>query len=491
MSLRFGCWLLLAGWAGCLQAQTFPVLRWSRFFDNRGEDYPAAMVRTADGLLVLGGVTHLAENGETNIWLVKTGPDGALRWEQEISVSGCEELYALAPDAAGGVLFAGVANSLLSESELGAETYGAQAFAGQLDREGRILWMQGYGGSSLDLFSAAAPDSAGSWLLAGHSHSRDGQTGGNQGQSDCWIFGAAPRGQPRFSRVIGGRGAEQTAALIRSAGGGYVLAGQSEPLNGPAQAFLMRISQQGYPAWDRSYPRASASRISALAEAPDGRLLAAGEVEEGGRRGSWWMRLTAEGKLIYEQRLAGPGSSWLACAAACGPRGYIAGGAAATAAGSGKGGLDAFLLRLDLKGSVIWQSRYGGPADESCTAVLEYAPGTLIALGPKRNTFGAQASGNADYWMLRVDELPADSIRASIFVRAAENRIDRRTPTRFRAQCAYGERFHWDFGDGTSSAERNPIKSYDYPGMYDVTLTVFVNETASQTVVLPRPLEVW
>jgi len=84
-----------------------------------------------------------------------------------------------------------------------------------------------------------------------------------------------------------------------------------------------------------------------------------------------------------------------------------------------------------------------------------------------------------------------DSIEAGIFVRADDYRINRQTPTRFRARYRYGDRFLWDFGDGTTSREEQPLKTYDLPGVYEVRLTVFVNDQCYQTVTLPQKLEVW
>jgi PKD repeat protein len=41
----------------------------------------------------------------------------------------------------------------------------------------------------------------------------------------------------------------------------------------------------------------------------------------------------------------------------------------------------------------------------------------------------------------------------------------------------------WDFGDGQVSIDENPLHTYDFPGTYTVTLSVFTNDSCvSETV---------
>ncbi len=42
----------------------------------------------------------------------------------------------------------------------------------------------------------------------------------------------------------------------------------------------------------------------------------------------------------------------------------------------------------------------------------------------------------------------------------------------------------WDFGDGNTSTEQNPIHTYDEPGIYDVSLTISTSDTCESTFVL-------
>lgn len=48
----------------------------------------------------------------------------------------------------------------------------------------------------------------------------------------------------------------------------------------------------------------------------------------------------------------------------------------------------------------------------------------------------------------------------------------------------------WDFGDGTTSTDQNPVHNYTNYGEYDVLLTVFNNEGCSDTVSLASPIRV-
>lgn len=50
--------------------------------------------------------------------------------------------------------------------------------------------------------------------------------------------------------------------------------------------------------------------------------------------------------------------------------------------------------------------------------------------------------------------------------------------------------YHWDFGDGSTSSEQNPVHTYTHPGVYPVTLTIYEDGTptvltTSITVIAP------
>jgi hypothetical protein len=76
--------------------------------------------------------------------------------------------------------------------------------------------------------------------------------------------------------------------------------------------------------------------------------------------------------------------------------GYIVGGITNT---FGIGGLDIWLLRLDLQGNILWQKTYGGSGDENTQSTLQTADGGYVVLG---DTFSF-GGGDRDIWVLKIN----------------------------------------------------------------------------------------
>lgn len=73
--------------------------------------------------------------------------------------------------------------------------------------------------------------------------------------------------------------------------------------------------------------------------------------------------------------------------------------------GESLGGTDGFIVRLDTDGSILWQRRLGGSADDTFTTVIETHDGGCVAMGTTTSNDGdARASrGAMDAWLVRLD----------------------------------------------------------------------------------------
>lgn len=499
--LYIGCLIL----ARPALAQRFPHLTLQRFYDNVGEDHPQRLLRTPDGHLLLAGNTIMPDSAGTqcaNVWILKVDTTGERLWEQEIGLTGCEELRDIVVTPDSGLLFIGVTNSLISHDEKGDPRYWGDVLIGKMDARGTVEWLQSYGGSYLDQAYALVEGIYREYLIVGGTHSRDGDINGGFGNSDIWTLKIDNRGQARYSKPLGGSGDEWGLATTLCLNGDYLIAGQSnspelsrQATGSAADGLLMRVTQSGGIVWQRHFASRWGSSLSAVQETPQGHIRVAGhQVTEGRSRQFWWMELDERGRVLQDHVYPNGNECTFTRLALCPDGGTLLGGYSRFRGQmhpEARGGDDFWLLRTDAEGQILWQQTYGGPQDERCADVLVYRPGVYYALGAKFNQFTRSDRHDADFWLLRIEEYPPDSIQAGIFVRARAHRIPRETPTRFRAKYRYGDRFLWDFGDGTQSTDPDPLKSYSLSGMYEVRLTVFAGETCQQTVSLEQELEVW
>ena len=495
--------ILLLG--GTISAQVFPHLVFQKFYDNLGDDIPQQIIKSQDGNLFIGGNTLLGEEGNqcSNIWIIKVDTLGELIWEQEVVISGCEELRDLVATEDGGMIFSGVTNSLISHEEKGDEAFWGDYLIGKMNAEGTLEWLESYGGSNLDQANGLAAGIYREYMIIGSSHSKDGDVGENYGMSDLWALKVDTKGQRRFSKVIGGPKNEWGNDVSLCQNGDYLIAGfsNSQPAETASSSMygnglLVRMTQSGTMVWQKTFPCPNGGYFTGVRETQTGEIVVIGNYHDG-KHGHdfWWLLLDSRGNPLAEQVLEDPNDAYLTCMDLCQDGGALFAGYSLDNGSQGtmaKGGDDFWLVRTDAKGNLVWRQTYGGPDHERGAAILSYRPGVIYAVGNKINKFTRpEREPDQDFWLLKIEEYPTDSIQAGIFVRAKDYRINREVPTRFRALYQYGERFFWDFGDGTTSTEEQPLKSYKLSGMYHVRLTVYANENCEETVELSQMLEVW
>lgn len=436
-----------------------------------------------------------------NIWLIKVDTTGTILWERELNMSGCEELRDFAETDDGGILFTGITTSLIPHPERGDQGFWSNALVGKIDSVGQIEWLQSYGGSNQDQAYQLVRGPYHEFLISGLTHSSNGEVQKNAGLSDAWSLKIDAQGRVKASQTYGGKGDDWALAASLCKNGDFLMAGYTDSPDLGAErvspfgnGLLIRVSPAGQLRWIRAYPCPQGGFFSEVKELENERIMVAGQCRSSDREQRfWWLLMSPEGHVIRESLLNGPQPGYVTAALPV-DNGFLLGGYSTIGKSQSeyaKGGEDFWMIKLDQDGHVIWKDTFGGSADERCVDVIEYRTGVYYALGQKKNQFTRKQTQDMDFWLVKIQELPADSIVGSIWIRTDGNKIYHQKPTRFSARYLHGDRFLWDFGDGTTSTEIHPLKSYDIPGLYDVTLTIFVNEHCRQRITLPKPLEVW
>lgn len=502
MKYFFSLIIFFLFWESYGQPITFPVLESQQLFGGVLNDIPRKLILTTDGNLVIGGYRSAANpsNG-TDVHIMKIDTTGKILWDKLIEMEGFQELRGITAVEDGGIIFIGVTNSGIDHPESGDPAFQSDGWGGRFDKAGNTLWLKNYGGKEIDI--ANGIETVGNeCFIVGSSFSNDRDVLLNHGGSDIWGFRINLEGEVRFLKTIGGSGNEFAQAIATCANGDYIIAGvtNSEELDGESgngSPILIRIKPTGSMVWQKTFPAKYGGSFYDLKEDKSGRLIVAGSINKNPDDAQFrFLILDKEGKILEDKTSGTRNDEYFTTVETCRDGGFLLGGYSRFRGAEDaytKGKEDFIVMKVNKAGNLIWRKTFGGPDYERCTDIIEYAPGRFYLLGEKDNYFTGKQDGNKDFWLVKVREYPCDSalIKPDIFVRAdAGNNVVANHPIRFRARYTFAENFKWDFGDGTFSKEEQPLKTYAQPGVYDVMLTISLNETCKQSVTLKEPLSV-
>ena len=131
--------------------------------------------------------------------------------------------------------------------------------------------------------------------------------------------------------------------------------------------------------WQRSFERETDAWIHDVAIAPGGGYCLVGrrrmQEEDGGSGDAWVLRLDAGGEVVWERTLGGAGDQDASGAVATADGGCVVTG------GTGKYIGDAWIFRLDRRGEMVWEHLIGGPHSESIGPIAATPDGGFVALG--------------------------------------------------------------------------------------------------------------
>ncbi|WP_299533855.1 hypothetical protein [Ulvibacterium sp.] len=167
-------------------------LVWERSFGGTGIEVSQDIVKTNDGNYVVTGHTFSTDtdisknNGEADIWLIKIDDSGNLLWEKTFGGSQFDaaENVSLAQD--GGFIISGNSKSL--DTDVNSNNGENDIWVIKTDAKGILTWQENYGGAGLDFGFDALQNQDGSILLVGEMEELDFQGLQSKGKTDLVLI---------------------------------------------------------------------------------------------------------------------------------------------------------------------------------------------------------------------------------------------------------------------------------------------------------------
>ena len=292
--------------------------------------------------------------------------------------SGSESVSSIQQTADGGYIVAG------STSSFGAG--GSNVWVLKLAATGTPEWQNTYGGSDDDSASSIQQTSDGGYIVAGSTSSFG--AGG-----DAWVIKLYGNGQVEWSKAYGGTGNDGASSVQQTSDGGYILAG-----GGLGYPWIIKLDSTGTVVWQNMLSNVAGGSANAIQQTADGGYIVAGNVVVVGSTTHydiWIMKLDSDGTMAWQKIYGGAEYDYATSIQETSDGGYIVAGQTDSFGGATT---NAWILKLNDIGGVVWQNIYGGLLNDSASSVHETADGGYIVAGTT-----SFVSGGGDAWIFKLN----------------------------------------------------------------------------------------
>jgi len=185
--------------------------------------------------------------------------------------------------------------------------------------------------------------------------------------------------------------------------GGFVVAGitNGQAVNGLIEGddWVFKIDATGNILWQNAYGGSRANYALSIAKNSDDGFVVAGWTSSFGAGGedAWLLRLDKTGGVIWQKAYGGTGDDVAISVGQTFDGGFIVSGFTNS---SGAGGQDAWVVKLTSTGNILWQKTYGGPGDDHAISAEQTTDGGFV-VAATTSSFG---NCNSDFWIIKLNQ---------------------------------------------------------------------------------------
>jgi Secretion system C-terminal sorting domain len=406
-----------------------PVIDWQKSIGGIDEDAATQIQPTPDGGYIVVGSTKstslsIPNHGGWDIFVVKMNSAGNVQWQKCYGGSNAELGYTIATTSDGGYIIGGETNS--QDGDVTGNTFGIiynHAWIVKINSTGDIQWQKFINGGLIGSKARSIIQTTdGGYLFVGNAYAAMSTFS----YDDAWVVKLTSVGAVSWALLYGGNYHDSFESVVQTTDGGYAIAGSTASSNLPNyhaavtgitfDFFIVKINNLGALIWQKLYGGTGGDMARSIIQTSDGGFAVAGynggnSGEVTGNKGfddAWLLKLNNVGNLLWQKSYGGSTNDD-ASSLVENNDGTIT---MACTAGSTDGDITNFINLRDFwivkangtNGNIIWQKKYGGGNRDDAYSIKATADGGYIVAGYA--TFdGGDVTGNngyIDYWILKL-----------------------------------------------------------------------------------------
>lgn len=415
-----------------------PSVLWHYMAGGSNEDYGEACIASPGGGGVIAGLTKSTDGdaagshgGLTDFFVVSLDGEGFMEWPGVYGGSSAEDAYGISRGFDGELVLVG-ATSSDDGDVMGPGRGSADMWVPVLGVDGELLDQYRLGSSLLDVGLAAERDPAGRMLVLGSTTQADGDVTVNHGSGDFWLARLEPGGGILWQQAYGGSSSDNPWTMVPAGAGGHLLVGVTASVDGDVtgahvgsseyvtDGWAVRVDSLGSLLWQRALGGSHDDGLMDAVPTADGGFALAGYTESNdgdvsgnhGLADAWAVKLDSAGGLVWQHAYGGSGNDGFAGIVATADGGFIAAGYSTSVDGdiSGPiGGVDGWVVKLDGMGNLQWDLSLGGSGTDNLRSICRTDDGGFLLAGYSDSNDGDAAGnhGNKDLWAVKLGPEPA------------------------------------------------------------------------------------
>ena len=356
----------------------------SRRFGTLGYDYGwSAAYSPFDGGAIVVGRRSPEINGQTDMWAIKTDERGLMEWSHIFGGDDNEDGYDVIATSDGGFLFVGQTWSFGN---------GQQVYAVKTDFHGNTLWEKTYGGGMWEVGEAVIEVKGGGFIIAGYSNS----PGISSGNTDMYLIKIDTEGNVLWQQAYGNQvfpNHEWAYDLLQLPDEGFIVVGSRDRYSVESRNILIiKVDAKGALIWEKELRTNGDEVAFSISHSIEGELFICTMVNSTTESNKYQPRIVkidAEGNIFWQRTFNSNSRKYHHFSAASTQSGdlVIVGSSIQNLAVGPKD--DAFMVRIDLNGNIIWTRPYGtADYDDWGWDVFEKPNTNLVFVGSTQS-FGA------------------------------------------------------------------------------------------------------
>jgi hypothetical protein len=206
-------------------------------------------------------------------------------------------------------------------------------------------------------------------------------------------------GCPQMQMTVGGTGDDYGYYVQQTGDGGYIMTGVTTSYGAGGQDFyLVKIDTDGNLSWSRTYGGINSDAAFFVQQTGDGGYIMAGTSYSFGAGACdiLLVRTDASGNLLWSKSFGGASEDYCRSAQITSDGGFVILSASRS---FGAGDYDAYLIRTDGSGNILWNKTYGSIGFDDAQYVQQTSDGGYI-IAATSEKFGA---GEQDVYLIRTD----------------------------------------------------------------------------------------